>query len=110
MISSLIDVLGNLANEHVTENKDDGLSQTIQVRTGITTRAKVKIENPLSLKPYRTFREVEQPESLFIFRLKNQNGLHCALYESDGGAWKLEAIKNIKAHLAGELPEIQIFG
>lgn len=110
VISQLIDHLGHLANENVTENKDDGFSQSIQIRTGITTKSSVKIENPLSLKPFRTFREVEQPESMFIFRLRNQGSLQCSLYESDGGAWKLAAIESIKKYLTDELKDIQIFG
>lgn len=55
----------------------------------------------VKLKPYRTFREVEQPESAFIFRFKENNGSPViALFEADGGAWKLEAKQNIKKYLA----------
>ena len=110
-LTNLIHVLGNLANENVTENKDDGFSQSIHIRTGITTKSKVTIENPLRLSPYRTFREVDQPEGNFIFRLqKIRDGLNCALFESDGGAWKLNAIESIKRHLVLKLPWINVFG
>ncbi|MCK5600678.1 hypothetical protein KAR91_02345 [Candidatus Pacearchaeota archaeon] len=54
------------------------------------------------LKPFRTFREIEQPESGFIFRYrKSQNGFpEIALFEADGGAWKLTAKSRIKEYLA----------
>lgn len=108
---ALIGMLGNLANEYVVENKDDGFSQAVQIRTGITTKSQVKITNPMTFRPYRTFREVEQPASQFIFRLrKSANGLQCVLFESDGGAWKLEAIANVKKWLAAALPEAVIIG
>lgn len=52
------------------------------------------------LKPFRTFREIEQPASAFIFRYKSVNGSpYVALIEADGGAWKIEAKKRIKDYL-----------
>jgi len=110
VIGGMIDMLGKLANETVVENKDDKFSQTIQVTTGITTRSKVKVENPLTLRPYRTFREIEQPSSQFILRLRNQGGINCSLYEADGGAWKLAAIANIKKWLSEKIPQSTVIG
>jgi hypothetical protein len=58
------------------------------------------------LAPYRTFVEVTQPESDFVFRM--QNGPRCALFEADGGAWKLTAMRHIKEYLQAALEkEIQ---
>lgn len=97
-IDDIIGMLGSLANEQVVENKDDGFSQSINIRTGITTKSRVKIKNPLKLKPYRTFREIDQPSSNCILRLKkNNDGLFAGLWEADGDQWKLEAIGGIKA-------------
>lgn len=58
--------------------------------------------------PYRTFTEVAQPMSNFIFRVKDNDryGVTCALFEADGGAWKNEAKANIKAHLEKELADV----
>ena len=61
------------------------------------------VPNPVLLKPYRTFIEVQQPESAFIFRM--QDGPRAALFEADGGAWRIEAMENIRAYLAKELKE-----
>jgi len=107
-IDALIDMLGNLANEQIVENKDDGFSQSIQIKTGIHTKSQVKIKNPLTLRPYRTFREVEQPASQVIFRLNNRNGMACSLHIADGGKWKLEAMHNIAEYLrkAVDIPVI----
>nr|ABP73607.1 hypothetical protein [Bacillus thuringiensis] len=69
----------------------------------LATVDEVAVPNPVSLQPYRTFVEVAQPESDFIFRMKD--GPRCSLYEADGGAWKLEAIKNIKEYLNAELAD-----
>ena len=40
---------------------------------------------------------------------QNGNGIQCALFEADGGAWKNEAMKNIKAYLEKELEGIDGF-
>jgi hypothetical protein len=65
------------------------------------------LQNPFKLKPFRTFREVDQPESPFIFRVHQQaeEMPKCALYEADGGAWKLQAMKNIGDYLKEKLPD-----
>jgi hypothetical protein len=56
--------------------------------------------------------EVEQPVSSFIFRMKEDKyskGIQCALFEADGGAWKLEAMQAIKAYLDSELEAVDGF-
>lgn len=65
----------------------------------------VEVPSPCRLMPYRTFTEVKQPMSSFIFRVKDNDrlGVSCALFEADGGAWKNEAKKNIKEYLEKEL-------
>lgn len=65
------------------------------------------IPSPVTLKPYRTFTEVEQPESQFVFRMKEDkyDGVQCALFEADGGAWKLGAMEYIKEYLERELED-----
>ena len=95
-----IEVLGKLANETVIQNTDDKFSQSVMIKTGLTTKATVDIENPVSLRPFRTFREVDQPQSDFILRYQTKNGsMSAALFEGDGGAWQLGAIQNIKEWL-----------
>lgn len=109
-VNSIINYLGNLASETVKENKDDGFSQSIQVRVGIRTKSEVKIENPILLNPYRTFREIEQPTSSCVLRLrKDRDGeLQCALFCADGDAWTLDAIEDIKRWFIVHVPGVTI--
>ncbi len=99
----MLKVVGNIKEEAVNTIGDDGVSQAVVAKTGVATVANVKVPNPVVLKPYRTFVEVEQPASDFIFRM--QSGPSCALFEADGGAWKLQAMKNIKDYLEKELKQ-----
>jgi hypothetical protein len=97
----MLKVVGNIKEEVVNTVGDDGVSQAVVAKTGVATVANVKVPNPVVLKPYRTFVEVDQPESEFIFRM--QSGPSCALFEADGGAWKLKAMQNIKRYLEEKL-------
>ncbi|WML38679.1 hypothetical protein RCG19_15940 [Neobacillus sp. OS1-2] len=97
----MLQVVGNIREENVRTVGDDGVSQAVQAKVGIATVGTVQVPNPVILAPFRTFVEVGQPESEFIFRMKN--GPSCALFEADGGAWKLAAMKNIKEFLQGAL-------
>lgn len=81
---------------------DNGVSQTVTVKEGATLD-KAEVPSPADLRPYRTFLEVEQPSSPFIFRI-NKRG-DCALFEADGGIWRHEAMANVKEYLEGELSE-----
>ncbi len=50
---------------------------------------------------------MDQPESAFVFRMRDdgRDGVQCAIFEADGGAWKNEAMENIRAYLQDELAE-----
>ncbi len=84
--------------------KDNGITQTATVKSGVSLVEEAEIKNPITLKPYRTFPEIEQPEIAFVFRIRKGNhGPECALFESDGGKWKSDTIQTIKAWLKNEL-------
>lgn len=89
----------------VAEYGDDGVTQKATVKSGIASKTDAIVPNPVHLRPYRTFLEVEQPASDFIFRMKQDkyDGITCAIFEADGGAWKMNATKAIKEYLQFEL-------
>lgn len=97
----LLKVVGNLKEEDARVQTDDGVTQIATARTGVAAVGDVVIPNPVKLMPYRTFLEVEQPESSFVFRM--QSGPSIALFESDGGQWRNEAISRIASYLSEKL-------
>jgi hypothetical protein len=101
----LLKFAGTVEAGSVAEYGDDGISQKATVKTGIASKGDAIIPSPARLKPFRTFVEVEQPISSFIFRMKDDRcgGVQCALFEADGGAWKIAAMEAIKAYLVREL-------
>jgi hypothetical protein len=104
----LLAVVGNIQEENIVTVGDSGVSQQVTAKTGVATVGNVIVPNPVQLKPFRTFVEIEQPESLFVFRM--QRGPECALFEADGGAWKLEAIIRIREYLDKALAEPIVAG
>lgn len=97
----LVQLLGTITEENSAKLSDDGFTQTVVVRKGIALKDN-KVVNPrVRLKPYRTFCEVDQPESEFLVRLSE--GGYVALYEADGGAWKFQARRNVAEYLKSAL-------
>lgn len=99
----LLQVIGNVSEDNIRQTGDDGVSQAVTINQGIATKADVRVPNPVDLAPYRTFLEVEQPTSQFIFRMKD--GPRGAIFEADGGSWRNQAIVNIREYLKEQLSE-----
>ena len=100
----LIKTLGTIIEENHTALSDDGFTQTVNIKQGIAIVGSKAINPIVRLKPYRTFVEVEQPESEFLIRLRS--GGEVALFEADGGAWKLQARENIAVYLREKLGDL----
>lgn len=100
---------GTVEDGTVAEYGDDGVTQKATIKTGVASKADAVVPNPVNLIPYRTFLEVQQPASDFIFRMKSSCGVQCAIFEADGGAWKNEVMSRIKNYLALELSEYPQF-
>jgi len=108
--AAILRIVGNIKEEAVNQFNDDGVTQAVTAKSGISRVEQVPVPNPVTLRPYRTFMEIEQPASTFVFRMQGGKGNPptCALFEADGRMWRLEAIKNIKAWLAEKIPGIKI--
>jgi len=81
---------------------DSGIATTVTTKKGVALQTNEQIRPLLKLRPYRTFQEVEQPESIFLIRV-NDRGI--SFTEADGGMWKLKARETIKAFLEERLAE-----
>lgn len=79
---------------------DNGIATTITTQKGVALQTNEQIRPLVKLRPYRTFQEVEQPESIFLIRI-SERGI--AFIEADGGMWKLKAREVVKAHLEDKL-------
>jgi hypothetical protein len=104
----LLALLSNVKSELVKTALDDGRTQVVQARAGVVLVSDVAVPNPVTLCPFRTFRDILQPASLFVLRVKDGKaggGPEVGLVEADGGAWRLTAIGRVGDWLRTELPQ-----
>lgn len=97
----ILTIAGNCKNSNIRAEKDDGITQEIEIKTGIITKEWAKIPNPVGLYPYRTFPEIEPLESLFVLRAKSDtNGtIYFALFQAQGKLWEYKITEKIKNYL-----------
>lgn len=103
--AKVLAVTSNIVASSEVSNADNGVSQEVSVKAGIRKMENVDVPNPVILKPYRTFTDVDQPSGKFVLRMKHdeQRGSLCGLWDATGGAWKGEAMDSIRVYLQKEL-------
>lgn len=92
----LLSFAGNIRTESVHTSEDDGVTQVAAVKRGAKLREE-GWKNPVTLAPFRTFDEVAQPKSRFIFRIRED--IQMGLFSVEDQAWKLDAMRAIRDHL-----------
>ena len=75
---------------------DNGIATSIVTKRGVDLQSNAAIKPIVTLRPYRTFQEVEQPASEFHIRV-SERGI--TFVEADGGMWRLAARKTVVARL-----------
>lgn len=102
-VDYLLDLLSRISKDNGVTTRDNGVSQEVEARTGVSLKQLVQVKPRVKLRPYRTFLEVEQPESEFILRLDNDGNV--GLFEADGGMWNMQAKASIVAYFEEKLAE-----
>ena len=100
----LLQLLSSISNESKVISSDNGVTQQVEARSGIALNSMVKIEPRVTLQPFRTFIEVEQPASEFLLRI-NERG-EIGFFPADGGVWKLEATRNVANYFETALKDL----
>jgi len=102
-----------VTNTTEAQGEDDGIAQAVTIRKGASgvLKEKTTLKSIVRLTPYRTFREAEQPEGEFLFRVRGREDEvpSIALFEADGGAWVNKATINVVEYiqsLVGHIPVI----
>lgn len=104
-VKALVKLVGNITNGNEIKLADDGVTQKATVKTGISLCGQVDIPSPVQLAPFRTFSEIPQPESPFVFRVHGGVDVAAALFEASGDAWKHAALVEMRDYFRNELPE-----
>ena len=107
-VDYLLDLLSRISKENGVITNDNGVSQTVEARQGVALKTMERLKPRVPLRPFRTFQEVEQPESEFLLRMDEEGNI--GLFEADGGMWKLTARQTIKAFLEANLSDLVASG
>ena len=108
---ALLEFVGSMRSENVRDDDDDGVSQKVTVKVGVASLSEAVVPNPIRLRPWCTFPEIDQPERIHVFRVKQGSGGKpmCSLYVSSEQVWMVDTIMNIKAYLTeAGIPESNI--
>ena len=96
-----------LCMENDAEITDDGMGQRVQIKKGVSAASLQSgvVKTDYSLSPYRIYTECVQPASIFFLRIHAEEGtdVKVGLFETDGGAWRVDAKKNIAAYIKERL-------
>jgi hypothetical protein len=103
----VLKIAGAISAGKERTNVDDGISQTVQMKAGVTLKLEETLRPIVNLAPYRTFAEIDQVLSRFIFRAHfrahgDEEGAELALFEADGGRWRIDAVAELKRWLGGK--------
>jgi hypothetical protein len=110
--ATILKVASALVSESKIAKTDSGATAKLQVNAGVVNTSEIQdkdIPYVAILKPFRTFREVEQPSSAFVFRYKAiEDKVGLKLIEADGGAWKHDAMVKIAVYFETEVKGLKV--
>ena len=102
-VDYLLDLLSRMSKDSGVTTRDNGVSQEVEARQGVSLKALVQVKPRVALRPFRTFLEVEQPASEFLLRLDDDGNV--GLFEADGGMWQQTAKASIAAYFEDKLAQ-----
>jgi len=107
----LLDLLSRVSSEDSVTSEDNGVSQSVSTAVGVALKGMERVKTRVVLAPFRTFLEVDQPESEFLVRVRpadKERGypLQIGIIEADGGAWRLAAKRNVAGYFREHLAEL----
>lgn len=102
----VLKIASNITAEAIDTSEDDGIAQKVAMKRGVVLKEQTNLKPRVNLAPYRTFAEIDQQLSQFVFRARvGENSVNLALFEADGGRWHLSAISAIGMWLSGKISQ-----
>ncbi len=98
---ALLLIAGTVTDEAARTASDDGVTQLVATKAGAKVGTSA-VKNPWMLVPKRSFAEIDLNAVPFVLRVKFNgagNASSLALFEADGGAWRVDAIRKIFAFI-----------
>mgnify|MGYP004478913177 CR=1 FL=1 len=97
-----LQLLSSITSGSKVTLNDNGIATSVVTQRGIALQDNAAIRPIVNLRPYRTFMEVDQPESSFLIRVSERA---ISFVEADGGMWRLSARRTVQSYLCAALEE-----
>ena len=97
-----LQLLSSITSGSKVTLNDNGIATSVVTQRGIALQDNAAIRPIVNLRPYRTFMEVDQPESSFLIRVSERA---ISFVEADGGMWRLSARQTVLSYLCAALEE-----
>lgn len=97
-----VELMSRVVAEEIREDSDNKAAQQVVARKGIATLGREDVRPIVNLRPIRSFPELQQVAAPFLLRFKTQGAdksVLVGLFEADGGAWKVDAIRKVGEQL-----------
>jgi len=97
----VIKLLGN-----ITKTTDDGITQQVNIKKGISLQGVAEMPNVIELLPWRSFPEIDPRPSKWLIRMKSDehSGLPIvSLHEVNREQWRSATIEAIAVYLGGQM-------
>lgn len=105
----LLTFVGSIRSGYNREDKDNGFTQSVTVKSGVTTVTEAQVPNPVPLQPFETFPEIGQPVRNYVFRIKkgktDEDPVKCALFETASNVWKIKVHDDIRQYILNSCPD-----
>jgi len=97
----LLDLISNIRVDDETRIEDDGLTQRVAVKTGVTTVESVTLSRLVTLRPRVTFPEIDQPNIVYAVRLKQEGerSVRVRLQPQEDFGWHGDVVDAILKYL-----------
>lgn len=112
---TLLKLSSEISLDDSSSLKDDGTTQTVSTKKGVTLMAYAEIPNPMILRPFKSFPEIMTLAQSFVFRVSQGGGrldegneVRLALHASKSRAWEMQIMSDIRLYLSSQLPTMAI--
>lgn len=99
--AALLERIATVKDEAITTSEDDGVTQKVTAKVGISSVGQVALPPVIKLAQVRSFEDVEQIETPYLFRLrKGTMGIEAALFEVQTG-WETKQARLVAESVKG---------
>ena len=98
--ANLLKAISKIKTDNGVKLSDDGVSQVVTVEQGVKRLTEAEIKPIVTLCPYVTFAEIQQPGCKYLFRINNSNDFPSfSLHEVNDALWLYKIKNDIKNYL-----------